>query len=146
MWFRAFQSSWTTSMWPSSRRLAAGSKDAVIRARMRTLPFSGSGGQQRLGEADEMTLDLDAQWHRDDAAAEDALIRGAVEHVDQQDRVRGQHAETELRLRQPPAALAHPFAEHGPRGAEHVAVDPERDVRFEQPAHEQLRHGRVVAE
>src|SRR6187401_1611901 len=114
MWFRAFQSSWTTSMWPSSRFLAARSKDAVIRARMRMLPFSGSGGQQRLDEADEMTLDLDAQRHRDDAAAEDALIRGAVEHVDQQDRIRGQHAETELRLRHLPPGVVYPFSEHAP--------------------------------
>src|SRR5690349_744954 len=108
MWFRAFQSSWTTSMWPSSRFLAASSKDAVIRARMRSFPFSGSGGQQRLDEADEMTLDLDAQRHRDDAAAEDAPKRVAVEHVDQQDRIGRQHAEPELRLRQPAPALAHP--------------------------------------
>src|SRR6185369_3590212 len=139
MWFRAFQSSWTTSMWPSSRRLAAGSKDAVIRARMRLLPFSGSGGQQRLDEADEMTFDLDAQRHRDDAAAEDALIRGAVEHVDQQDRVGREHAETELGLRYLSPALAHPLAEHAPGRAEDVAVDAERDVGLEEPPDEELR-------
>src|SRR5258706_13516189 len=101
-----------------------------------------SGREKRLDEADQMALDLRTDGRRHDAAPEEASIRGAVEHVEEQDRVRGEHPESELRLGEAAAALPHPLREDGPRRPEDVAVDAERDVALEEPAGEQLRHPR----
>src|SRR6185369_9789355 len=105
MWFRAFQSSCTTSMWRSRRAVAAGSKDAVMRARMRPFRSRPSGRQQRLDEAHEMTLDLGAERRLHGAATEKAPVGRAVEHVEDQDRVRREHPQPEVRLGEAAATL-----------------------------------------
>src|SRR5688572_26285522 len=142
MWWRSFQSSWTTDIDRSRRRSAAGSKDAVTSARMTS---AGHPREQRVRQVGHVPPHGVAKRRVGEAAAEDRAVRPAVEEIDHEDRVHRQHEEARGAVVQPRALR--PRREVAPGGREHVLLEAlVEGLGLDDAPHEEPRHVRLRGE